>query len=247
MGLKWTKGERATPKRFNELLARAAKGENAEVVNEVVLRTQSQAVYAIENLGHFGLNLQRYAHFTSPIRRYADLTVHRALIESLDFGTDGTRKEDEPRLEGVAERISQAERKAMAAERDAGDRYLSAFLADRVGGVFKARITGVTRAGCFVRLAETGADGLAPASRLGAEYFVHDAAAQALIGQDTGNRFKLGMKVDVRLVEAKPIQGGLLFDIITDPEPGPRPSRQGRNRGAPRGAPRRGPPKRSRR
>jgi ribonuclease R len=233
VGLKWSKGERPTPKRFNALLERARKTEHAEVVNEVVLRTQSQAVYSTENVGHFGLNLDRYAHFTSPIRRYADLAVHRALIESLGFGADGTRKEDEVRLPGVAERISQAERKAMAAERDAGDRYLSAYLADRVGGVFKARITGVTRAGCFVRLSETGADGLAPASRLGQEYFVHDAAAQALVGRDTGARFRLGMPVEVRLVEAAPIQGGLLFDILTDPEPGPRPSRRGMHRGGP--------------
>jgi ribonuclease R len=238
VGLKWAKGERATPKRFNALLERAAKGENAEVVNEVVLRTQAQAVYATENLGHFGLNLARYAHFTSPIRRYADLTVHRSLIDALGFGSDGASEKEEERLTGVAERISQAERRAMAAERDAGDRYLSAFLADRVGSTFEARITGVTRAGCFVRLKETGADGLAPASRLGRERFIHDAASQALVGEDSGERYKLGMPVTVRLVEAMPIQGGLLFDILTKPEPGPKPSRRGRNRGTvrPRGA-----------
>jgi ribonuclease R len=234
VGLKWSKGERATPKRFNALLTAAGKGEHAEVVNDMVLRTQAQAVYATENLGHFGLNLTRYAHFTSPIRRYADLTVHRALIEALGFGDDGARAEDEPRLAGVAERISQAERKAMAAERSAGDRYLSAFLADKVGATFKARIAGVTRAGCFVRLAESGADGLAPASRLGRERFMHDAGAQALIGEESGGRYRMGMAVEVKLVEATPISGGLLFDILTEPEPGARPSRRGRHGGAPR-------------
>jgi ribonuclease R len=234
VGLKWSKGERATPKRFNAILTQAGKGEHAEVVNEIVLRTQSQAVYAVENLGHFGLNLARYAHFTSPIRRYADLTVHRALIEALSFGSDGARAEDEARLAGVAERISQAERQAMAAERSAGDRYLSAYLADKVGATFKARIAGVTRAGCFVRLKETGADGLAPASRLGRERFHHDAAAQSLIGEDSGDRYRMGMAVEVRLVEATPVSGGLLFDILTPPETGPKPTRRGRHRNAPR-------------
>jgi ribonuclease R len=239
VGLKWSKGERATPKRFNALLSQAAKGEHAEVVNDMVLRTQAQAVYAVENLGHFGLNLARYAHFTSPIRRYADLTVHRALIDALGFGSDGARPEDELRLAGVAERISTAERQAMAAERSAGDRYLSEFLADKVGATFKARIGGVTRAGCFVRLVETGADGLAPASRLGRERFIHDASAQSLVGEESGGRYRMGMAVEVKLVEATPVSGGLLFDILTEPEPGAKPTRRGRHRGTqrPRGKP----------
>jgi ribonuclease R len=229
VGLKWSKGERATTKRFNALLDRAAKSEHAEVVNEMVLRTQSQAVYSTENLGHFGLNLARYAHFTSPIRRYADLTVHRALIASLSLPDAADAEgEDEARLAGVAERISTAERRAMAAERDAADGYLSAYLADRVGAVFKARITGLNRAGCFVRLLETGAEGLAPASRLGEERFHHDARAQALVGERSGARYRLGRPVEVRLIEATPVSGGLLFDILTEPEKGDRPTRRGR-------------------
>jgi len=236
LGLKWTKGEKATPARFNALMTRAKTTENVDVVCEMVLRSQSQAIYTIENIGHFGLNLERYAHFTSPIRRYADLTVHRALIDALSFGDDGTSKEDEQRLAGVAQRISDYERRAMAAERDARDRYLSQFLADREGSVFAARITGVTRAGCFLRLKETGADGLAPISRLGDERFHHDAATQTLIGEETGGRYRLGRTVKARLVEATPISGGLLFDILSEPEPGPRPSRRGRGSRPPSGA-----------
>ena len=141
-----------------------------------------QAVYASENIGHFGLNLARYAHFTSPIRRYADLIVHRALIRALGFGNDGLTDQDIAQMRDTAERITFAERRAMAAERDATDRYVAAFLADRVGAQFPGRITGVTRFGLFVRLAETGADGLVPVSSLGGEYFIHDDRTHSLVG-----------------------------------------------------------------
>ncbi len=241
VGLSWNKGEPAQPKRFNHLLARAAEGdgEHAEAVSEMILRSQAQAVYTPENIGHFGLSLARYAHFTSPIRRYADLIVHRALVRALGLGpephSDGLSDAEIPRLQSIAERVSTAERRAMAAERDAVDRYLAAYLADRVNGVFDARITGVTRAGCFLKLAETGADGLAPISRLGQEYFIFDAADQALIGEETGGRYRLGMKVEARLVEATPETGGLLFEIDTPPEPGHHPRHKRGRRGPARG------------
>ncbi len=229
VGLSWNKAAPATTKRFNDLLVRARGGDNDRVVNEMVLRSQSQAVYDTENIGHFGLNLSRYAHFTSPIRRYADLLVHRALIRALSLGDDGLTDDQEARMRQIAEHISGAERKAMAAERDASDRYLAAFLSERVGATFAARITGVTRAGLFLRLADTGADGLAPISRLGRERFIHDPRSQALIGQDSGGRFRMGMAVEAKLVEATPVQGGLLFEVLTKAEPGKRP---GRGRGA---------------
>lgn len=237
-GLRWTKGEVVTPARFNRLLMKAKEGDNADVVNEMVLRTQSQAVYSPENIGHFGLHLSHYAHFTSPIRRYADLIVHRALIKALRLGDDGLSDEQEKRLHTIAERISFAERRAMAAERDAMDRYLAAYLSDRIGAVFEGRVTGVTRAGLFVRLNETGADGLAPISLLGRERFHHDARAHALIGEETGGRYRLGMQVEARLMEAAPITGGLLFEIETPAEPGPKPKGRARNR------PHRPPPRR---
>ena len=162
IGIKWSKGEAPTTARFNRLLAQTRGGPHAEIVNEVVLRSQMQAHYSPDNIGHFGINADRYAHFTSPIRRYADLVVHRALIRALGLGDDGLRDADIPRLEETAEHITACERRAMAAERDATDRYVAAFLADREGADFDGRITGVTRFGLFVRLEETGADGLGP-------------------------------------------------------------------------------------
>ncbi|RYG09771.1 MAG: VacB/RNase II family 3'-5' exoribonuclease, partial [Caulobacteraceae bacterium] len=160
IGKPWTKGEPAMTKRFNKLLDETRDGEHAEVVNEVVLRSQMQAIYSAENVGHFGLNLDRYAHFTSPIRRYSDLIVHRGLIRALNLGKDGLTDREIAELPAIAEHVVMTERRSMAAERDAMDRYIAAFLQDRVGGAFPGRITGVTRFGLFVRLDETGADGL---------------------------------------------------------------------------------------
>ncbi|MDO9246316.1 MAG: RNB domain-containing ribonuclease, partial [Phenylobacterium sp.] len=172
-----------------------------------------------ENIGHFGLNLARYAHFTSPILRYADLIVHRGLIRSLGLGDDGLSDQDISQMKSTAEQITVAERRAMAAERDATDRYVAAFLADRVGATFAGRITGVTRFGLFIRLAETGADGLVPVSKLGGEFFIHDDRSHALVGERSGARWPLGMQVEVKLVEATPITGGLLFEMLSEPQP----------------------------
>ena len=143
------------------------------------LRTQSQAIYSPENIGHFGLNLKKYAHFTSPIRRYSDLIVHRALIKALNFGPDGPPDKQSVQLDEISEHLVRTERRSMAAEREATDRYLAHFLADRVGAEFEGRITGVTASGLFIRLEETGADGFCPASRISEEYWAYQEAAQA--------------------------------------------------------------------
>jgi ribonuclease R len=219
----WTKGEPPRTSRFNALLAQTREGPHAEIINEVVLRTQMQAVYSTENIGHFGLNLDRYAHFTSPIRRYADLVVHRALIRALSLGEDGLTTPEISRLKDTAEHITLTERRAMAAERGAMDRYIALYLSDRVGAVFQGRITGVTRFGLFIRLRETGADGLATIASLGDEYFRHDEASHCLIGERTGDIWRLGAQVEVRLTEAAPVTGGLLFEMISEPESGPAP------------------------
>jgi ribonuclease R len=221
--INWSKGEAPRTDRFNRLLELTRDTPNAEIVNEVVLRTQMQAHYSADNIGHFGLNLDRYAHFTSPIRRYADLIVHRALIRALSLGDDGLTDRDLAQIKDTAERITFAERRAMAAERDAMDRYIAAFLADHIGAEFEGKITGVTRFGLFVRLRETGADGLVPVSSLGGEYFIHDDRSHALVGERTGSRWPLGMGVQVKLVEATPVTGGLLFEMLSDPAP-PDPS-----------------------
>ena len=219
IGKPWTKGEPATTKRFNKLLDETRDSEHAEVVNEVVLRTQMQAIYSAENVGHFGLNLDRYAHFTSPIRRYSDLIVHRGLIRALGLGKDGLTDREVAELPAIAEQVTMTERRSMAAERAAMDRYMAAFLQERVGATFPARITGVTRFGLFVRLAETGADGLVPVSSLGGEYFHHDDRSHALVGERTGQRWTLGRTVEVKLMEATPVTGGLVFEMISDPAP----------------------------
>jgi len=259
INMPWNKGESARTDRFNRLLAETREGPHAEIVNEIVLRTQMQAHYSPDNIGHFGLNLDRYAHFTSPIRRYADLIVHRALIRALKLGDDGLSDWDVKNLKDTADQITQAERRAMAAERDATDRYVAAFLSDRVGAEFEGRITGVTRFGLFVRLADTGADGLVPVSSLGSasggEYFVHDDRTHALVGERSGVRWRLGRMIQVRLTEATPITGGLLFEMLSDPEPrdpnapaprlgvrgrSERPTGRGPGGGAVRGGPPRG-------
>lgn len=237
VGMKWAKGNKVETGRFNQLLKQAKSSEHYETINVVVLRSQSQAVYDTENEGHFGLNLQRYAHFTSPIRRYADLTVHRALIRALGLGDDGQSDEERSRLTVIAEEITHAERRAMAAERDAVDRFIAAYLADKIGAEFAGRITGVTRFGCFVKLDETGADGLVPISRLGEERFEHDEKLHALVSLQTGSRYRLGMPVMVRIDEAQPVTGGLLLDMLTEAEKGEPPSgrRRPKSGGPPNG------------
>jgi len=230
IGISFAKGQVLKPAVFNRILERAKGGPHEEVMNDVTLRTQAQAVYAPGNLGHFGLNLQRYAHFTSPIRRYADLVVHRALIRALRAGPDGLTDSEATRLSETAEHISITERRAMAAERDSVDRYVAAFMQDRVGAVFECRITGVTRFGLFVRLKETGADGLIPMRALGLDFFRHDEKRHALVGERTRKVYRLGEKITVRLAEAAPLTGGLRFDLAGDeperPRAPPRPKRR---------------------
>ena len=211
------------PALFNRVLAQV-KGQDYEpLVNEVVLRSQAQAEYSAENYGHFGLNLRRYAHFTSPIRRYADLIVHRALIRALGLG-EGALPETETleTLSEVAAQISVTERRAMKAERETADRLIAHFLADRIGATFQGRISGVTRAGLFVKLIDTGADGLIPIRTLGTEYFNYDETRHALVGSRSGAMHRLGDVVDVRLVEAAPVAGALRFELLSEGQVIPR-------------------------
>jgi ribonuclease R len=206
------------PSHFNRILRQAKSLPITELVNEVILRSQAQAEYAVENYGHFGLNLRRYAHFTSPIRRYADLLVHRSLIRALCDGalaagalTDGQAAE----LAELSQSISVAERRAMVAERETADRLIATFLADRVGAEFDGRITGVTRVGLFVRLENSGADGFIPAATLGRNFWRHEEAAHVLVDERTGEAFRLGDGVRVRLVEAIPSAGALRFEMLS--------------------------------
>jgi ribonuclease R len=214
LNINFAKGQVVQPGTFNRILAGAKGTPHEAVMNDVVLRSQAQAIYDAANIGHFGLNLAKYAHFTSPIRRYADLIVHRALIRGLKLaGGDGLTDREIKQLPETAQAISLTERRAMAAERDSTDRYVAAFMQDRVGAVFEARITGVTKFGLFVRLKESGAEGLLPARSLGAEYFRFDERAQAMRGERSGATYGLGDIVPVKLMEAAPITGGLRFEL----------------------------------
>jgi ribonuclease R len=232
IGIKLPKEGILRPALFNRILATVAETEHAIFINEVVLRSQAQAVYAAQNLGHFGLNLRRYAHFTSPIRRYADLIVHRALIAACRLGSDGLSSEmSVAALDQIGEQISAAERRAMAAERETIDRLIAHHLADRVGATFTGQISGVTRSGLFIKLDETGADGFVPISTIGADYYRHDEAKHALVGERSGETHRLGDRVEVRLVEAAAVAGALRFELLSEGQARPeRDARPGPNR-----------------
>ncbi|MFK7761947.1 MAG: ribonuclease R [Roseobacter sp.] len=214
-GYMLAKGQVLKTAHLNRLLKDAAGSDEAELINISTLRSMTQAYYGPTNLGHFGLALPRYAHFTSPIRRYADLIVHRALIAAHGWGKDGLRPEDFDALEDTGTHISDTERRSMVAERDTTDRYLAAFLSERVGDEFTGRVSGIARFGIFIKLDETGADGLVPMRALGNEYYHFDAETNTLMGADTGQVIGLGQTATVRLAEAVPVTGGIALDLIS--------------------------------
>ena len=228
-GFSLPKGQVLHTRSLNALLAQARGTEFDELINLATLRAMTQAYYSPENFGHFGLALKAYAHFTSPIRRYADLVVHRALISAHGWGEDGLGPEEVERLAETAEHVSQTERRSMAAERDTNDRYLAAYLSERVGSEFTGRVSGVARFGLFVKLDETHADGLIPVRSLGREFFRFDERARSLRGEETGLEIGLGQRVTVRLAEAVPVTGGLILELLSiDDKPLPRSPRNRR-------------------
>jgi ribonuclease R len=234
LNINFAKGQVMQPGIFNRILAGAKGTVHEAVMNDVVLRSQAQAIYDAANIGHFGLNLAKYAHFTSPIRRYADLIVHRALIRGLGLGGGGGLTDREiKQLPEIAAAISMTERRAMAAERDSTDRYVAAYMEAHLRATFEARITGVIKFGLFVRLKDSGAEGLLPARSLGAEYFRHDERRQAMVGERSGKSYGLGDLISVKLMEAAPVTGGLRFELAGDdasPARTHRPGKPGRGR-----------------
>jgi len=216
LGLSLARGAAVRANSFNGILANSVGKPFQGMVNEMVLRSQSQAIYSPENLGHFGLNLMKYAHFTSPIRRYADLIVHRALVGSLGLGEGGITPAEEAALENIAAEISTTERRAMAAERDTVDRLVAHHLAGRLGEAFEGRVSGVTKSGLFVSLPQFGADGFIPVSTLGLDYYHYDEAHQALTGEKTGLGYRLGDGVEVKLVEVIPLAGSMRFEMLSE-------------------------------
>ena len=226
LGISLPAGDRVHPRDLDHVLKMVADTPEAPMINEVMLRSQSQAAYSPDNIGHFGLALTRYAHFTSPIRRYADLLVHRALIAGLKLGTDGLQAEEATGFPETAEHITGTERRAQLAERDAVDRYLAAYMAEKVGERFAARISGVTRFGLFVTIADSGASGLVPVSSLPDDYWHYDEGEQTLTGRRSHLVFKLAQDVEVRLIEATPVTGGLVFHIMQGMPAGARTRRR---------------------
>jgi ribonuclease R len=206
-------GQVISPQTFNRLLERVGEAEFRPQIMEQVLRSQTQAYYAPANKGHFGLSLGSYGHFTSPIRRYADLLVHRALVGAYGLGPGGISPEEAQKMEALGEAISAAERRAMEAERETVDRYVASYLSERVGQVLDTRITGVTKFGFFATVEGLGGDGLVPAATLGAEYFRHIESEHVLEGEDSGDRYALGQKLKLRLVQADPVTGALKFEL----------------------------------
>ena len=213
-GFTLAKGQVLQTAHLNKLLNDAAGSDDAELINLSTLRAMTQAYYGPQHIGHFGLALRSYAHFTSPIRRYADLIVHRALITAHQWGKDGLQPGDYETLEQTGAHISDTERRSMMAERDTTDRYMASYLSERVGNEFGGRVSGIARFGVFVKLDETGADGLLPMRALGNEYFHYDAESQTLMGSDTGMLISLGQRVLVRLAEAVPVTGGIALELL---------------------------------
>ena len=227
LDLKLAKGQVLRPEHFNRILEAVAETPQSHLVSEVILRSQAQAVYQPENIGHFGLGLARYAHFTSPIRRYADLLVHRALVTGLKLGEGGLPADAVADFAEWGQHISVTERRAATAEREAVDRYVTAFLSDRVGATFAAKVSGVTRFGLFVTLDGTGADGLVPISSLPDDFYVHDETHHCLVGKRTRKTFQLGQKLDVVLREANTLTGSMVFNLDGGTERPARPPRNG--------------------
>jgi ribonuclease R len=219
MGVSLPPGNQLHPRDFDRVLRRFADTSESQLVSEVMLRSQSQAAYSPDNIGHFGLALPRYAHFTSPIRRYADLLVHRSLIAALRLGPDGITAEQVADFVAIGDRITATERRAQQAERDAIDRYLTAFMAGQIGGHFAARISGVTRFGLFVTVTASGASGIVPFAMLPDDYWHFDEREQTLTGRRTQKVFRLAQEVDVLLSEANPVTGGMVFHVLQSDVP----------------------------
>jgi ribonuclease R len=225
----FTLGQVIKPSTFNRIIERVGESDFRPEIMEQLLRTQMQARYAPDRLGHFGLALGTYAHFTSPIRRYADLLVHRALVTAYKLGDGGLPPDDADHFERIGEQISLLERRAMEAERETVDRYVAAFLSDKRGQVVLCRITGVQPFGFFATVVDFGGDGLVPVSTIGDEYFRYDDKAQQLVGEDSGTTYRQGQKLRLRIAEADPVSGSLRFELPDQPE-GERLPQQRRDR-----------------
>ncbi len=230
-GYNLPKGDRVHPRDLNRILESSTDKPDKDLIHTVLLRTQSQAVYSPENIGHFGLALEKYAHFTSPIRRYADLLVHRSLTRSYKLGAGGLTDHEDQNLNELAEHISQTERRSMLAERDVMDRFTAQYLSHNIGEMFMGKVSSVTSFGLFVNLEESGADGIVPMRNLPRDYYIYDEAGHALHGRETGRSYRLMDRVMVRLVEADPMRASTVFEMVAGDDAAANDGRPPRNRG----------------
>ena len=230
LGFTLAKGQVIKPAHLTQLLDQAKETPQSQLISEVILRSQAQALYSPDNIGHFGLALRNYAHFTSPIRRYADLIVHRTLIRLAHLGSDGLTQGETVKLAEIGEHISSTERRAADAERDATGRYIASFMADHIGDIFEGRISGVSRFGLFVRVDGSGAEGLIPISTLPQDFYVHEEAKHRLVGRRSNRIFQLAQRVTVKLREADGLTGSTLFSLMGEEGPSEHKPRQVQNR-----------------
>ena len=211
LGLRLRRSPALRPRDFAQVLKQAATSRHRHAIHEAVLRSQAQAEYGPERRGHFGLALAAYSHFTSPIRRYADLVVHWALIAALGLGAGGLA--DGADFARLGAHLTATERRAVWAEREAMDRYLASYLAERTGAVMAGRVAGLGRFGLIVRIDGIEADGLLPARRLPGGPFRFDERRRTLRGRD--GTWRLGDAIAVVLTEANPVSGGVTFDLAS--------------------------------
>jgi len=214
MGYSLIKSDEIHPRNINQLLKLSSERGDADLVHTMLLRTQSQAIYHADNIGHFGLALEKYAHFTSPIRRYADLVVHRSLVKAYNLGKGGLTPHEQENIDDISEHISQTERRSMIAERDVMDRFTAQYLSEHIGDVFKGKISTVTSFGMFVTLEESGADGILPMRNLPRDYYVFSEERHTLTGRDSGRVYRTADAVIVRLIEADPQRGSTVFEMV---------------------------------
>jgi ribonuclease R len=214
IGYSLTSKEEITSRHLNQLLAKVEGKPEAPLINEIVLRSQSQAVYGSYNIGHFGLSLEEYAHFTSPIRRYADLIVHRSLVKELGLGEGGLTDSEIETVEEISDHISITERRSVAAERDAKARYIAMYLSENIGAVFPGRISEISNRGIFIELDESGAEGFIPMKSLSDDYYIHDEKNHCLVGKRKGNVYRLTAKIKVKVAEASGLNASTLFEVV---------------------------------
>ncbi|GAA5094143.1 ribonuclease R [Bartonella acomydis] len=219
LGISLSRGVELTSARLNSILAKVINTQQQELVNQVVLRVQSQAEYNPQNIGHFGLNLRNYTHFTSPIRRYADLIIHRALIKALKLGKDKLTQTQEQNLSEIATEISLYERRAMIAERETIDRLVAHYLTNKIGRTFTGRVSGVTKAGLFISLDTLNTDGFVHISTLKNDYYYFDEIQHTLVGKHSHKGYQLSDIVEVKLITVQPFAGALCFELLTEPRP----------------------------